>query len=32
MPHRATPAFWHAYRGLPDDVRELADKNFALLQ
>lgn len=32
MNHFATPAFWHCYRGLPAEVRELADKNFALLK
>ena len=24
----ASPAFWEAYRRLPDDVRALADKNY----
>jgi hypothetical protein len=32
MNHLATPDFWYHYRQLPDDVRELADKNFALLR
>jgi hypothetical protein len=32
MNHLATPDFWYCYRQLPDAVRELADKNFALLQ
>ncbi len=32
MKHFATPSFWYAYRQLPDDVRELADKNFVLLR
>lgn len=32
MSHFATPGFWHAYRQLPAEVRELADKNFALLR
>ncbi|MDZ4689228.1 MAG: hypothetical protein SH850_29480 [Planctomycetaceae bacterium] len=32
MNHFATPDFWRCYRGLPDEVRELADKNFDLLQ
>ena len=32
MSHFATPEFWHCYRHLPAVVRELADKNFALLQ
>jgi hypothetical protein len=29
--HFATRNFWAAYRALPADARELADKNFALL-
>ena len=32
MRHFASPAFWEAYRRLPDDVRALADKNYALLK
>ena len=32
MNHFATPDFWHCYRQLPDAIRELADKNFALLR
>jgi hypothetical protein len=32
MRHRATPRFWEHYRRLPTDVRDLADKNFQLLQ
>lgn len=32
MRHVATPYFWHCYRGLPVSVRDLADKNFALLK
>ena len=32
MRHRTTPRFWEHYRSLPDKVRELADKNFQLLQ
>ena len=32
MNHFATPDFWHCYRRLPVEVRELADKNFALLR
>jgi hypothetical protein len=32
MNHFATPDFWHCYRNLPEEVRELADKNFALLR
>jgi hypothetical protein len=30
--HFASSRFWTAYRGLPAPVRELADKNFALLK
>lgn len=30
--HFATPDFWYCYRRLPKDIRELADKNFALLR
>src|SRR5487761_1837105 len=30
--HFATPEFWYHYRRLPPEVRELADKNFALLR
>ena len=32
MRHVASPAFWEAYRKLPDNVRALADKNYALLK
>lgn len=32
MNHFAAPGFWHCYRQLPVEVRELADKNFALLR
>lgn len=32
MKHLASPAFWSAYRHLPENVRALADKNFALLK
>lgn len=32
MRHFASPAFWAAYESLPQPVRELADKNFALLK
>ena len=32
MNHFATPDFWFHYRQLPAEVRELADKNFALLR
>jgi hypothetical protein len=30
--HFATPDFWRRYRALPPEIRELADKSFALLQ
>ena len=30
MNHFATPDFWYCYRHLTAEVRELADKNFAL--
>jgi hypothetical protein len=32
MRHFASPAFWEAYEKLPAPVRELADKNYALLK
>jgi hypothetical protein len=32
MRHFATPDFWYCYRRLPDELRQLADKNFELLQ
>ena len=32
MRHFASPAFWQAYAKLPDPVRALADKNYALLK
>ena len=32
MRHFATPAFWEAYDRLPAAVRDLADKNYALLK
>ena len=32
MRHFASPAFWEAYQKLPPAVRELADKNYALLK
>ena len=32
MKHFAAPEFWDHYRQLPPEVRELADKNFALLE
>jgi len=32
LKHFATPSFWQRYRQLPPEIRELADKNFALLK
>ena len=32
MSHFATPEFWFHYRQLPIDIRQLADKNFAILR
>lgn len=32
MRHFASPDFWAYYQELPEDVRELADKNFELLR
>jgi hypothetical protein len=32
MKHFASRAFWDAYNKLPEHIRELADKNFALLK
>ena len=32
MRHFASPAFWDAYAKLPVAVRDLADKNYALLK
>jgi hypothetical protein len=32
MSHFASPAFWEAYSKLPKPVRDLADKNYALLK
>ncbi len=32
MNHFADPDFWFCHRQLPDDIRELADKSFALLR
>jgi hypothetical protein len=32
MRHFASPAFWDAYAKLPAPVRELADRNYALLK
>ncbi len=30
--HRATPRFWTHYDSLPNEIRELATKNFKLLK
>jgi hypothetical protein len=30
--HRATRRFWELYSALPEDIRQLADKNFELLK
>jgi hypothetical protein len=32
LSHFASPEFWFFYRQLPPDVRDLADKRFALLK
>ena len=32
MKHFASPAYWEAYQRLPEQVRALADKNYALLK
>ena len=32
MRHFASPSFWQAYTRLPPRIRELADKNYALLK
>lgn len=32
MKHHASSRFWALYQALPEDVRRLADKNFALLK
>ena len=32
MRHFASPSFWEAYTKLPESVRALADKNYALLK
>ena len=32
MRHFASPPFWDAYGKLPERVREVADKNYALLK
>ena len=32
MRHFASPSFWEAYAKLPENIRALADKNYALLK
>ena len=32
MKHRASPRFWRAYRGLPREVRQAADRSYKLLK
>lgn len=32
MNHLASPKFWYYYRQLPDEIRDLADKSFAILR
>jgi hypothetical protein len=32
MEHRATESFWRAYQALPLEIRNRADKQFALLK
>jgi hypothetical protein len=32
LKHFATPQFWRLYHQLPKEIRDLADKNFALLK
>jgi hypothetical protein len=31
MKHRATPRFWACYRQLPEEIRNLADRDYQLL-
>jgi hypothetical protein len=30
--HHASPEFWEFYRALPESVRSIADRNFAMLK
>jgi mRNA-degrading endonuclease RelE of RelBE toxin-antitoxin system len=30
--HRTTPQFWKQFEALPDDIQQLARKNFELLK
>ena len=32
MRHLASPSFWEAYDKLPQNIRALADRNYALLK
>ncbi|MBS1591569.1 MAG: hypothetical protein JST07_05595 [Bacteroidetes bacterium] len=32
MNHFASSSFWHSYQQLPNEIKELADKNFKLLK
>ncbi len=32
MNHHASPRFWRCYRGLPEGIRRLADRNYTLLK
>ena len=32
MTHSTTPEFWAAYDDLPNEIQELADKNYQLLK
>lgn len=32
MNHHANARFWRCYQGLPKEVRDLADRNYALLK
>lgn len=32
MKHFASPQFWQLYARLPEDIQQLADKNYALLK
>jgi hypothetical protein len=32
MKHFASPGFWFHYRNMPEEIQELADKNFELLK
>ena len=32
MTHYATPRFWRCYRGVPAEIRRLADRSYSLLK